>query len=94
MNTVIDNIKRFVVVIITELLFAIIGMSLIYVLYAKCSTIGEIINFLNNPTNPVTIVILGIGSIGGGYIGAKMWENLKTNGKEEPKLTEVKPNGQ
>jgi uncharacterized membrane protein YfcA len=65
------------------------GCGMIYVMYIKCSSINEIISFLNNPLNPITLTILGIGSIGGGYIGAKMWENLQ-NCNDKDKTVEIK----
>ena len=80
MGEMIDAVKRFIVVLYTELLFFVLGAGILYTLYMKCNTVSDITAFLNNPINPITLCIIGIGALGGGYIGVKMWENLKSNG--------------
>jgi len=81
-----DSIKRFIVVLFTETILCLLGLSILYILYMKNCTIQDILNLILNPLNPLTLIIFGIGAIGGGYVGVKTWENLK-NGKEE----ETKP---
>ena len=88
---IIDSVKRFIVVIFTEIVFFAIELALLYIVYMKNCTIAEFMSLVSNPLNPITILILGIGGMGGGYIGIKLWENLKTNGTQDTKSTEVKP---
>jgi len=76
MTEIVDSLKRFIVVLFTEFLLFIMGMTLIYMLYTKNCNIADIIGIM-------TLLIFGIGSIGGGYIGVKAFENyqdVKTNG--------------
>jgi len=85
----VDNLKRFIVVLCTEFLLFAIGIAVLYILYAKNCSIQDILNLILNPFNPLTLCIIGIGAIGGGYVGVKMWENIKSsngksNGEEKP----------
>jgi len=76
MTETIDVLKRFIVVLFTESLLFIMGMSLVYMLYTKNCNIADIIGIM-------TLLIFGIGSIGGGYVGLKTFENyqdVKTTG--------------
>jgi len=92
MNETINAVKRFIVVLYTEALFFVTGAGLLYILYVKCNSISDITTFLNNPINPISLCILGIGSLGGGYIGCKLWENLQSS--KEPSKGDTNDNKQ
>jgi len=70
METLIDSVKRFVVVLFTEIVLFLLGTFLLYMLYSKNCNIADIVGLM-------TMIIFGIGGIGGGYVGVKLWENLQ-----------------
>lgn len=74
---IIDSVKRFVVVIVTELLLFVLGLGLLYIEYTKNFSLQDILN----PINPFMMIVIGIGTIGGGYIGVKTFENIKDGGQ-------------
>ena len=64
-----DSIKRFFVVLFTELLLFLLGTCLIYMLYMKNCNIADIVGLM-------TLIIGGITGVGAGYLGIKTAENL------------------
>ena len=78
---VLDTVKRFIVVIVTQLFLFTLGCFLLYMLYTKNCNIADIIALM-------TMIIFGIGAIGGGYIGVKTWESFKNGTEKQEEKTQ------
>ena len=73
MENLIESVKRFTVVLVTESILLLIAICLMYILYTKNCNIADIVGLM-------TLIIFGIVTTGCGYIGVKAFENYKDIG--------------